>query len=259
MTVALSLPSLPARSGLSLGLHLRASTAIRRYRPDELSPFNLPEIAWRRSPTGMVLIQLGASDEEDRVLLILDGHWPTVRDPWHAIAPMLEEAELAYEAYRVMQDRWALQVQPEHTALGLPPGEEGWHGGGRHYGVAAIDQLRTALRGADNRPLAPRALVRAREIVAAWDRHQAADVLALARSGLAIWRRIAAEACYDSMSLGHMTRQASTFSERVLLSDLRAIPMVRIAGCSKCGSWECTSGLTEISVRPLEDARKGWS
>ncbi|WP_445504412.1 hypothetical protein [Microvirga sp. G4-2] len=158
----------------------------------------------------MVLVQPGASGGDDRVLLTLDGHWPTLRDPWHAIAPMLEEAELEYEAYRVMQDRWALQVQPQDAALGLPPGED-WHGSNRHYGMATVDQLRTALRGTDNRPLAPRALVRAREIVAAWDRLQAADVLALTRSSLAIWRRIAAEAGYDPTSLGQMTRQSPTF------------------------------------------------
>jgi hypothetical protein len=104
-----------------------------------------------------------------------------------------------------------MKVQPQDATLGLPPGEKDWHGGGRHYGVAAIDQLRTALRGAENRPLAPCALVRAREIVAAWDRDQAADILALARSGLTIWRRIAAEAGYDPMSLGQMTSQSPTF------------------------------------------------
>jgi hypothetical protein len=82
----------------------------------------------------------------------------------------------------------------------------------RHYGASDIDQIRNELRltasgsatscyaaisSLAEKPLTPEAEARALEIVMAWDRHQAADALALARSGLAAWRRIAAQAGYN--------------------------------------------------------------
>ena len=142
------------------------------------------------------------------------------------MAAVLAETELEYELLRPIE-AWVLQVQPHDASLGLPPGEVCWLGSrlGRRYGAVDIDQIRTLLHFTNGSsaipcegaisfltegPLAPEAEARNREIVAAWDRHQAADILALARSGLAVWRRIAVQAGYDP-----------TFLERQILSTPR--------------------------------------
>jgi hypothetical protein len=191
----------------SLGTNLRTTTAIHRCLPDDLAPFDPPEIVWRREPTGMALVQSIRFGESERVLLTLDQHWQLLRDPGHARAAVLAEAELEFEALRPIEP-WALVVQPQDASLGLPPGEVCWLGSslGHRYGDVDIDQIRTLLHFTNGgsaipyegaisllaeKPLAPEAEARNREIVAAWDHHQAADILALARSGLALWRRIA--------------------------------------------------------------------
>ena len=184
----------------SLGLHLHTTTAIWREELAELSPFGAPEIGWRRSPAGMELVRPGVSEESDRILVTVSGHWQPLRDPQRAITTMLEEAEFEYEALRPIEP-WALAVQPQDAALGLPPGEDDGPRRSRRYSAAEIDQLRMALRCASkpalpgtaalSRPLASAALGRARAIVAAWDAYQAADILARIRSGYALWRRIA--------------------------------------------------------------------
>ncbi len=184
----------------SLGLHLRTTTAIWRDTLAELSPFGAPEIGWRRSPAGMELVWPGITEDSDRILVTLSGHVQALRDPQRAITTMLEEAEFEYEALRPIEP-WALAVQPQDAALGMPPGEEDGPGRNRRYSAADIDQLRMALRCASEpalsgtevlgQPLVPAALARARAIVAAWDAYQAADILARIRSGYALWRRIA--------------------------------------------------------------------
>jgi hypothetical protein len=111
-------------------------------------------------------------------------------------------------------------------------GEECWLGrsSGHSYGAADIGQIRNALRLTTGRPAVPHqakigrlagkpftaeAQSRAREIVTAWEQHQAADVVALARSGLAIWRRIAAQAGYDPIRLERkIVRQTVAHSRR---------------------------------------------
>jgi hypothetical protein len=194
----------------SLSLHLRTTTAIWRDELTELSPFGSPEICWRRSPKGMDLVCPGVSEESDRILVTVSGHWQPLRDPQRAITTMLEEAELEYETLRPIEP-WALAVQPQDAALGLPPGEEDGPRRSRRYSAAEIDRLRMALRLASEppllgtaalgQPLVPGALGRAREIVAAWDAYQAADTLAQTRSGLAFWRRIAVAMGYDPIAL----------------------------------------------------------
>jgi hypothetical protein len=146
-----------AQSGPSLGLALRATTAIRRYLPSDLSPFDPPEmIAWRRSPVGMALIQLVRFGESEHVHLMLDQHWQPLRNPEHAISAVLAEAELEYEALRPIEPR-ALVVQPRDASLGLPPGEEPRleRRVGYHDGAAAIDQIRNTLRLAANGSVIP--------------------------------------------------------------------------------------------------------
>jgi hypothetical protein len=191
-------------------LHLRTTTAIWRDELAELSPFGAPKIGWRRSPAGMELVWPGVSEESDRILVTLSGHVQPLRDPQRAIIAMLEEAEFEYEALRPIEP-WALAVQPQDAALGLPPGEEDGPRRSRRYSAADIDQLRMALRLASEpalsgtavlgQPLVPAALARARAIVAAWDAYQAADILALTRSGYALWRRIAVAMGCDPMAL----------------------------------------------------------
>ena len=202
----------PAREQLwpSLGLHLRTTTAIWRDELAELSPFSALEIGWRRSPAGMELIWPAVSEESDRILVTVSGHWQPLRDPQRAITTILEEAEFEYEALRPIEP-WALAVQPQDAALGLPPGEEDGPRRSRRYSAAEIDQLRMALRLASEHALSgrpaldqapvPAALARARAIVAAWDAYQAADILARIRSGYALWRRIAVAMGCDPMAL----------------------------------------------------------
>jgi hypothetical protein len=201
----------------SLGTILRTTTAIHRCLPDDLPSFDPPEIVWHRSPTGVALVQPIRFGESERVLLTLDQPWKLLRDPGHAMAAVLAETELEYELLRPIE-AWALQVQPQDVSLGLPPGEVCWLGSssGRRYGAVDIDQIRTLLHFTNGgsaipcegtisfltgKPLVPEAEARNREIVAAWDRHHAADILALVRSGLAVWRRIAVQAGSDSTSL----------------------------------------------------------
>lgn len=194
----------------SLGLHLRTTTAIWRDELAELSPFGAPEVGWRRSPAGMELVWPGVSEASDRILVTVSGHWQSLRDPQHAITAFLKEAEFEYEALRPIEP-WALLVQPQDAALGLPPGEEDWPRRSRRYSAAEIDQLRMELRLASEpplsgtaalgQPLVAAALVRARAIVVAWDAYQAADILALTSSGYALWRRIAVAMSYDPMAL----------------------------------------------------------
>ena len=210
----------------SLGTILRITTAIHRCLPDDLPSFDPPEIVWRRSPAGMALVQPVRFGESERVLLTLDQPWKLLQDPGHAMAAVLAETELEYELLRPIE-AWVLQVQPQDASLGLPPGEVCWLGSrlGRRYGAVDIDQIRTLLHFTNGssaipcegaisllteKPLTPEAEARNGEIVAAWDRHQAADILALARSGLAFWRRIAVQAGYDP-----------TFLERQILSTPR--------------------------------------
>jgi hypothetical protein len=199
MTTLLSFPACREQLWSSLGLHLRTTTAIWRDALAALSPFGAPEIGWRRSPAGMELVWLGVSERSDRILVTVSGHWQPLRDPQRAIIAILEEAEFEYEALRPIEPR-ALAVQPQDAALGLPPGEEDGPRRNRRYSAADIDQLRMALRRANQplpgtaalgQPLVPAALARARAINAAWDHYQAADILALTRSGYALWRRIA--------------------------------------------------------------------
>jgi hypothetical protein len=183
----------------SLGLHLRTTTAIWHDGLSELSPFGAPEIGWRRSPDGMELVWPGVSEDCDRILVTVSGHWQPLRDPQRAITAMLEEAEFEYEALRPIES-WALAVQPRDAALGLPLGEEDGPRRSRRYSAADIDGLRMALRRASEPPrpgmaafgrlLASAALRRARAIVTAWDAYQAADTLAQTRSGYALWRRV---------------------------------------------------------------------
>jgi len=210
----------------ALSTILRTTTAIRRCLTDNLPPLDPPEIVWRRSPMGMALVQSIRLGEGGRVLLTLDQPWKLLRDPEHAMAAVLAEAELEFEALRPIEPG-ALVVQPQDASLGLPRGEECWLGSrlGRRYGPAEIDQIRNALRltargsalqrqGATGllaeKPLTPASEVRAREIVTAWDRHQAGEIVALVRSGLAVWRRIAVQAGYDP-----------TFTERQVISTPR--------------------------------------
>jgi hypothetical protein len=210
----------------ALGMIPRATTAIRYSLHDDLSPLETPEIAWRCSPSGMTLVQPIRFGESARVLLALDRPWQLLQDPKHAVAGALAKAELEYEAVRPIEPR-ALLVQPQDAALGLPPGEVYWLGSslGRRYSAADIDQIRNVLQltacGSGllcqravnllaEKPLTPETEARAREIVTVWDRHQADDVMALARSGLATWRRIAAQAGYDPMCLGQMRMPSST-------------------------------------------------
>jgi hypothetical protein len=210
MTTLLPFPARREHFWPSVGLHLRTTTAIWRDELSELSPFGAPEIGWRRSPAGMKLVWPGVSEGSDRILVTVSGHWQPLRDPQRAITTMLEEAEFEYEALRPIEP-WALAVQPQDAALGLPPGEEDVPRRSRRYSAADIDQLRMALRlasrpalpvtAAPGQPLASAALARARAIIAAWDAYQAADVLALTRSGYALWRRIAVAMGYAPMAL----------------------------------------------------------
>jgi len=211
----------------SLVLHLCTTTAIHRSLPDEPPPCGAPEITWCRSPAGMTLVQFGASDEDDRVLLTISGSWQPLRDPWRAVATVLEEAELEYESLRAPEP-WALRVLPQDAALGLLPREECGLGSefGHSYGAADIDHLRKALRLAASdtpmrheainllrgKPLTPGAQARAREIVAAWDSHQAADILALARSGFVFWRRIATRTGQDLRDRDGTVRRSMALS-----------------------------------------------
>ncbi|MPR10060.1 hypothetical protein [Microvirga tunisiensis] len=200
MTTLLPFPARREHFWPSLGLHLRTTTAIWRDELSELSLFGAPEIGWRRSPAGMELVWPGVSEDSDRILVTVSGHWQPLRDPQRAITTMLKEAEFEYEALRPIKP-WALAVQPQDAALGLPLGEEDGPRRSRRYSAAEIDRLRMALRLASNpalpgtaalgQPLAPAALARACAIVAAWDACQAADTLALTRSGYALWCRIA--------------------------------------------------------------------
>ena len=211
----------------SLVLHLHTTTAINLSLPDEPSPFGAPEITWCRSPVGMTLVQFGTSDERDRVLLTISGSWQPLRDPWRAVAAVLEEAEVEYESLRAPEP-WALIVQPQDAALGLALREECGLGSefGHRYGAADIDHLRKALRLAPSdtpmrheainllrgKPHTPIAQVRAGEIVAAWDSHQAADILALAKSGFAFWRRIAARTGQDLRDRDRTTLRSAALS-----------------------------------------------
>jgi hypothetical protein len=200
MATLLPFPARREQLWPSLGLHLRTTTAIWHGELSELSPFGAPEIGWRRSPDGMELVWPGVSEDSDRILVTVSGHWQPLRDPQRAITTMLKEAEFEYEALRPIEP-WALAVQPQDAALGLPPGEEDGPRRSRRYSAADIDRLRMALRRASvpslsgrpalGQPFVPAALGRARAIVAAWDACQAADTLALTRSGYALWRRIA--------------------------------------------------------------------
>ncbi len=210
MTTLIPFPARREQLWSSLGLHLRTTTAIWRDELAELSPFGAPEIGWRRSPAGMELVWPGVSEGSDQILVTVSGHWQPLRDRQRAIIAILEEAEFEYEALRPIEP-WALVVQPRDAALGLPPGEEDGPRRSRRYSAAEIDQLRMALRRASRPPLAGTAalgqplasavLARARAIVAAWDAYQAADILALVRSGYALWRRIAAVMRCDAMAL----------------------------------------------------------
>jgi len=200
MTPLLPFPAHREHFSPSLGLHLRTTTAIWRNALAELSPFGAPEIGWRRSPAGMELVWPGVSEESDRILVTVSGHWQPLRDPQRTITTMLEEAEFEYEALRPIEP-WDLAVQPRDAALGLPPGEEDGPRHSRRYSAADIDRLRMVLRLASEPPLSgtaardqslvPAALGRACAIVAVWDAYQAADILAQTRSGYALWRRIA--------------------------------------------------------------------
>jgi hypothetical protein len=200
MATLLPFPARREQLRPSLSLYLRTTTGIWRDELAELSPFGAPEIGWRRSLAGMELVWPGVSEDSDRILVTISGHWQPLRDPQRAIIGMLEEAEFEYEALRPIAP-WALAVQPQDAALGLPPGEEDGPRRSRRYSAAEIDRLRMALRRASEpslsgrpalgQPLVPAALGRAHAIVAAWDAYQAADILALTRSGYALWRRIA--------------------------------------------------------------------
>jgi hypothetical protein len=211
MSILLPLPSRRTHSRPSLCL--RAATAIRIDLPDDPTPFDPPEIAWWRSGAGMILIQPGRSSESNRILFRFDYHWQPLLDPWHAIANVLKEAELEYEMLRPVEPR-ALVVQPRDASLGLSPGEQRWTGSAsrRRYNAADVDQLRTDLRPivigsamhsygmidfVAGKALTAEAQARGREVIAAWDELQAADVLALARSGLAFWRRVAISTGFD--------------------------------------------------------------
>jgi hypothetical protein len=199
MTTRLPFPARCDHFCPSLGLHLRTTTAIWRDTLAELSPFGAPEIGWRRSPAGMELVWPGVSEDSDRILVTVSGRWQPLRNPQRAITTILEEAEFEYEALRPIEP-WALAVQPQDAALGLPPGEEDGLRRSRRYSAAEIDQLRMTLRRASppplpgtaalGRSLVPAALARARAIIAAWDAYQAAEILAWIRSGYALWRRI---------------------------------------------------------------------
>jgi hypothetical protein len=210
MTTLLPFPAHRDQLWPSLGLHLHTTTAIWRDELTELSPFGAPEIGWRRSPAGMELVWPGVSDNSDRILVTVSGHWQPLRDPQRAITTILEEAELEYETLRPVEP-WALAVQPQDAALGMPPREEDGPRRSRRYSAADIDQLRMALCRSSEPPLpgtaalgqllVPAALARARAVVAAWDAYQAADILALTRSGYALWRRIAVAMGCDPMAL----------------------------------------------------------
>ncbi len=210
MTTLLPFPACREQLWSSLGLHLRTTTAIWRDELSELSPFGAPEIGWRRSPAGMELVWPGVSEGSDQILVTVSGHWQPLRDPQRAIIAILEEAEFEYEALRPIEP-WALAVQPQDAALGMPPREEDGPRRSRRYSAADIDQLRMALRLASEpalsgtavlgQPLVPAALARARAIVAAWDAYQAADILARIRSGYSLWRRIAVAMGCDPTAL----------------------------------------------------------
>jgi hypothetical protein len=209
MVTLLPFPARREQFYRSLSLHLCTTTAIWRDELAELSPFGAPEVGWRRSLAGMELVWPGVSEDSDRILVTVSGHWQPLRDPQRAITTILEEAEFEYETLRPIEP-WALVVQPQDAALGLPPGEEDGPRRSRRYSAAEIDQLRMALRRASQplpgtaslgQPLPPAALARARTIVAAWDAYQAADILAQTRSGLAFWRRIAVAMGCDPMAL----------------------------------------------------------
>jgi hypothetical protein len=215
MAILLPLPS--RRRHSCPGLHLRTATAIRFHLPDDPTPFDPPEIAWWRSGAGMILVQPGRTSESNRVLLRFDYHWQPLRDPWHAIANALKEAELEYEMLRPVEPR-ALVVQSQAASSSSPSGEDHWPGNNsrRRYIAADINLLRASLRPAINgstmhnhgmigfvagKTLTPETQARGREMIAAWDELQAADVLALARSGLAFWRRVAVSAGFDPARL----------------------------------------------------------
>jgi hypothetical protein len=215
MSILLPLPS--RRTHSCPGLRLRAATAIRFHLPDDPTPFDPPEIAWWRLGAGMILVQPGRSSESNRVLLSFHYHWQPLRDPWHAIANLLKEAELEYEMLRPVEPR-ALVVQSRDASLGLSLGEQRWPGSvSRRRVIAAdIDRLRASLRPAINGsamlnhgviglvasdPRTSEAQARGREVITAWDELQAADVLALARSGLAFCRRVAISAGFDPLRL----------------------------------------------------------
>jgi hypothetical protein len=210
MATLLPFPARREQLWPSLGLHLRTTTAIWHGELSELSPFGAPEISWRRSPDGMELVWPGVSEDSDRILVTVSGHWQPLRDPQRAITTMLKEAEFEYEALRPIKP-WALAVQPQDAALGLLPGEEDGPRRSCRYGAAEIDRLRMALRRASEpplpgtaalgQPLVPAALARARAIVAAWDAYQAADILARIRSGYSLWRGIAVAVGCDPMAL----------------------------------------------------------
>ncbi len=210
MATLLPFPARREQLWPSLRLYLRTTTVIWRDEQAELPPFGAPEIGWRRSPAGMELVWPGVSKESDRILVTVSGHWPPLRDPQHAITSILEEAEFEYEALRPIEP-WALAVQPRDAALALLPEEKDGLRRSCRYSAAKIDQLLMALRLASKPalpgtaalgwPLASAALARARAIVAAWDAYQAADILALTKSGYALWRRVAVAMGYDPMDL----------------------------------------------------------
>jgi hypothetical protein len=94
MATLLPFPARREQLWPSLSLHLRTTTAIHCCLPDDLPPFDPPEIVWRCSPTGMALVQSIRFGKSERVLLTLDQHWQLLRDPGHAMATVLAEAEL---------------------------------------------------------------------------------------------------------------------------------------------------------------------
>ncbi|MBB3021291.1 hypothetical protein FHR70_004387 [Microvirga lupini] len=210
MTTLLPFPARREHLWSNLGLHLRTTSAIWCDALAELSPFGAPEIGWRRSPAGMELVWPSVSEEGDRILVTLSGHWQPLRDPQRAITTILKEAEFEYEALRPIKPR-ALAVQPQDAALGLSLGKEDEPRRSRRYSAADIDQLRMALCRSSEPPLpgtaalgqllVPAALARARAVVAAWDAYQAAEILALVRSGYSLWRRIAVAMGCDPMAL----------------------------------------------------------
>jgi hypothetical protein len=225
----------------SLGTTLRTTTAIHRCLPDDLPSFDPLKIAWRCSPEGMALIQPSRFGESEHVLLVLDQHWQPLQDSKHAIAAALSEAELEYELLRPIESG-VLLVQPRDAFLALQSGEECGLGSssGHSYGAADIGQIRNALRRTTGRPAVPHqaeigrlagkpltaeAQSRAREIVMAWDQHQAADAVALARSGLAIWRRMAVQAGCDPIRLERrIVRQTAAHNRR------DAFPLIEALG-----------------------------